>query len=253
MGIIIRLLKNLIITPSVKGRIGEARLERKLDSLDFWGYHGYCLRNVYVPRKDGTTSEIDVVYITPKGLFVIESKNYAGYIFGDERYKYWTSTLYAGKNWLGFKKVDKNKFYNPIWQNNSHISALRNHCGFVEAFSIIAFGDNCELKDINWNSSNVEVCYYSEIKKVIKRIWNNVPDVYDEATVNRIYKDLLSLDSSTETRVKHVNDIKYGSDSLICPRCGSGLVLRTARNGAYAGNQFYGCSNYPKCKYIRNL
>ncbi|MBR3866062.1 MAG: topoisomerase DNA-binding C4 zinc finger domain-containing protein, partial [Clostridia bacterium] len=29
--------------------------------------------------------------------------------------------------------------------------------------------------------------------------------------------------------------------------------LRRATRGANAGNQFYGCSNYPKCKYIQNI
>ena len=38
-----------------------------------------------------------------------------------------------------------------------------------------------------------------------------------------------------------------------CPFCGGKLVLRTARKGARTGKQFYGCSNYPKCGYIRNV
>ncbi len=44
---LIRNLKN-----TIKGHYGEAKLERSLDTLDFFGYDGYCLRNVYVPRKD---------------------------------------------------------------------------------------------------------------------------------------------------------------------------------------------------------
>lgn len=38
---------------------------------------------------------------------------------------------------------------------------------------------------------------------------------------------------------------------LRCPRCGNELVLRTAKKGNNAGNQFYGCSNFPKCRYIQ--
>lgn len=34
---------------------------------------------------------------------------------------------------------------------------------------------------------------------------------------------------------------------VICPKCGAPMVLRTARIGANAGNQFYGCSRYPDC------
>ena len=40
---------------------------------------------------------------------------------------------------------------------------------------------------------------------------------------------------------------------LVCPRCGKELVLRTAKKGDNAGNQFYGCSGFPKCRYIRKL
>ena len=36
-----------------------------------------------------------------------------------------------------------------------------------------------------------------------------------------------------------------------CPKCGSAMVLRTARRGDRAGQQFYGCVNYPKCRGIR--
>lgn len=44
----------------------------------------------------------------------------------------------------------------------------------------------------------------------------------------------------------------YVNDELVCPRCGGKLVLRIAKKGTNIGNQFYGCSNYPNCKYIQN-
>lgn len=40
---------------------------------------------------------------------------------------------------------------------------------------------------------------------------------------------------------------------LKCPRCGGDLILRTAKKGVNVGQQFYGCSNYPKCRYVRNI
>ncbi len=43
------------------------------------------------------------------------------------------------------------------------------------------------------------------------------------------------------------------TEENICPRCGNKLVLRTAKRGANLGNQFWGCSSYPKCKYIGNI
>ena len=38
-----------------------------------------------------------------------------------------------------------------------------------------------------------------------------------------------------------------------CPKCDSPMVKRTAKKGVYAGNMFWGCSNYPKCKCIVNV
>lgn len=41
--------------------------------------------------------------------------------------------------------------------------------------------------------------------------------------------------------------------SRICPRCGAALVLRTVKKGDRAGKEFYGCSAFPKCRYIQNI
>ena len=65
------------------GRYGEALTARELKLVDLFGRKGKILRNVYIPKDNGETSEIDVLYITQKGIFVIESKNYSGWIFGD--------------------------------------------------------------------------------------------------------------------------------------------------------------------------
>lgn len=40
---------------------------------------------------------------------------------------------------------------------------------------------------------------------------------------------------------------------VLCPICQSQMVLRTAKQGRYAGRQFHGCSQYPQCKGIINL
>ena len=57
------------------------------------------------------------------------------------------------------------------------------------------------------------------------------------------------LEVTESTIINELND----KGDMICPRCGSKLVLRTAKKGDNAGNQFYGCSTFPKCRYIKNL
>ena len=55
-----------------------------------------------------------------------------------------------------------------------------------------------------------------------------------------------------EIKEKHVAQIRNKFSSTdVCPVCGGKLVLRTAKQGHNAGNQFYGCSNYPRCRYTK--
>ena len=251
--IILAFIASRIITstPEHIGKVGEDKIAKDLGRINFFGYDGYCLRNVYVPHGNGNTTEIDLLYITEKGFFVIESKNYSGYIFGNDRYQEWTSTLYGGH------KVNKYKFYNPIWQNRTHIKALREYLNQdIVAYSVIVFGNNCEIKSLSYDESEVVVCYESKLKKTIKKIWANAPDIYNKSQTKNFYRKLIGLTgASKEVKAKHISDIKNGaskSSSLICPRCGNVLVERTAKRGIYAGNKFYGCSNYPRCKYIQN-
>lgn len=97
------------------GRRGEKLTERELNLVKFFGRKGKVLRNIYIPKDNGETTEIDVIFITQKGIFVIESKNYSGWIFGDEKSTYWTVML---------PNKEKNRFYNPIKQNQTHIKWL---------------------------------------------------------------------------------------------------------------------------------
>lgn len=79
------LLDKYIFTPEWTGRRGEKLCEKELGKLAKKGMEGEVVRNVYVPKKkEGGFSEIDVCWVTQKGVFVIESKNYSGWIFGDD-------------------------------------------------------------------------------------------------------------------------------------------------------------------------
>lgn len=190
MGLLRRLIRKSIRktfnNPTIKGISGENKISLDLDFLNLFGKNGVCLRNLYVPMRNGKTTEIDVVYITSKGIFVIESKNYSGYIFGNENQKYWTSTLYAGRGAFGRSKVEKHKFYNPIWQNRTHMNALRNYLGNVEMYSFVVFGNNCDIKRMSFDVNDVCVCYESNLKRHIKEILRNNPDIYDNAEITSI-------------------------------------------------------------------
>lgn len=61
------------------------------------------------------------------------------------------------------------------------------------------------------------------------------------------------LNDSKESPLKDISESDVTeAEQKICPKCGGTLVKRVARKGTYAGNEFWGCSNYPKCNYILN-
>ena len=237
-----------------KGKIGEYYTDKKLKSISKKDYPGHVLRNLYIPISGNRTSEIDLLYINEKGVFVIESKNYSGYIFGMHEYKNWTQTIYN----QGTNKVEKFHFYNPIWQNNNHIKFLKEFLKSpnLPVYSIIVFSDKCELKDIRYSSSNTYVIQRQDLKETISSICNRSESSLNSNTVDKIYNNLLPLTQvTTDIKKIHVEKIhdKLSANDNKCPICGGNLVLRTAKRGPYTGNQFYGCSNYPKCHYTKQL
>lgn len=242
-------------SPNRIGRQGEKAVENVLRHQFFWGLNGIVLRNLYLPKQDNTTTEIDIIFITKKGIFVIESKNYSGYIFGSESRRDWVQTLYAGETWFGKKKVEKHYFYNPIWQNNTHIKCLRNilQNKSIPIFSVIVFSTQCSLMDISFTSENLIVCKRDKLKSSIGRLYRKCPDALSLDEIENVAASLSAYtNKSNKEKKEHIDKIKEKqNNNCHCPLCGGNLVLRTAKRGPYIGNQFYGCSNYPKCKYTK--
>ena len=245
------------------GRRGEKLTEKELKWVSFFGRKGYTLRNIYIPKDNGETSEIDLVYITQKGIFVFESKNYSGWIFGDEESLNWTACLPNGQ---------KFKFYNPVSQNRSHIIWLKEFIGAnVPLFSIIVFSERCTLKKVSVESPDVRVIKRDKTYRAVSDIWDNSPDKLTDEEVKQLFDKLEALTKVDESvKLSHIENIKSRHNTqqgqyniaskfnsmrnpeMVCPLCGRKLVIRTARRGKNAGNQFYGCSGYPYCKFISN-
>lgn len=256
MSILNDIAKRVLTTPENVGRIGENRTAEKLGWANLFGRKGKLLRNVYIPKDNGETTEIDLLYITHKGIFVIESKNYSGYIFGDEDSPKWTVTLYGGKDAWGRKTVEKHQFYNPIWQNNNHIKYLQHYLqSDVRMISFIVFSERCELKNITYHSNGIAVCKRNNLNKLIKTAWDCYSDMLNDEQIDDLYQRLLPLtDQDKSVKEKHVQIISDRiNNTEICPVCGGKLVKRTVKQGANTGKQFYGCSNYPKCRFTKDI
>lgn len=123
-------------SPKIKGVIGEYGVARKLRRLNKNDYIVY--NNVYLKNK-GISKQIDHLILSVYGIYVIETKNYKGWIFGNENSKYWTQTLYN-------KKI---KIFNLVIQSWSHINFLKqifSDFKGLKYFPIIVFAGSGKLK-----------------------------------------------------------------------------------------------------------
>ena len=243
------------------GKLGEYETYRCIQSLD--GYRKF-LFNCYIPKEDGTTVEIDVILIHESGIYVFESKNYSGWIFGTETQKQWTQVLPAGN-----RKSRKKHFLNPIIQNEVHLKWVQRYLkdfGDFRFYSYIVFSNRCELKNVTITSGKHYVIKREDLLRTVLQNAAISNIRMEKSLIDEVYKKLYPLTQADEAKkMEHIENIRNrydhstinkntaGSQDKRCPQCGGELVLRMAKKGNFAGNKFYGCSNYPRCKYKQNI
>jgi hypothetical protein len=224
-----------VFMPKIKGYLGEKSVALFLSGLDETKYK--VINNIMLQAGD-KTSQIDHVIVSNYGIFVIETKNYKGWIIGNEYDDYWKQVIYKRRE----------KLRNPIKQNFGHIQALREHLSEfldINYISIVAFTTNCDLKV----TSKTEVIYTVKLKRTIEK-YTNV--TISDLEVEHIYNKLFSLNvDSKDNRKAHIRSIHNNLDEIetkinndLCPRCGNALVVRRGKYG-----KFKGCSNYPACRF----
>ena len=214
--------------PETRGKRGENNVKRIIGKTI--ENEQYVINNLILPHNE-TTTQIDHVVINHRGIFVIETKNYSGDIYGAENQREWTQVLANGRT--------QNKLYNPLKQNATHIYCIKQIVGSLPIHSLVVFVQN-----------NTQHIYANNVipLSLLKRALQSGNDYITEQQMKFTYDTLLTNNVSISTR-EHVNNIKQQQRNIkngICPRCGGKLVLR---NGKYG--QFWGCSNYPKCKFIK--
>ena len=185
-----------------KGNYGEFLTYRILEKNG----ENRILCNVYLPKSNEETTEIDLISVNRKGIFVYESKNYSGWIFGDEKSRTWTQSLKGGT---------KNKFFNPIFQNKGHISAINKYLDgeYKDCFvSYIVFSERCELKKVSVNSEKTRVINRQRLSASLNDDKNNLPDVLTDEEAEAIYSKLktktLVSDSVKEEHIKAIKNRK---------------------------------------------
>lgn len=190
------------------------------EKLGFYGeYKTFCIlkkyekeskfiSNLYIKDEDNRTTEIDLIMINPKGIFVFESKNVSGYIYGNPEKKYWTQ--YIGKN-------NKIELFNPIWQNKKHIQYIYKVLG--EEFrgkttSYIVFSERCKLKATSRYGEFI-VLKREYLKTNIDNLIKSQPTIFTNEDIENIYSKLLqNCQITLDEKVKHVIDIKKNIENI---------------------------------------
>ena len=182
---------------NLKGIAGESIIQLLLNNTQL-GYRK-ILRNLYVPYK-GKTTEIDVVMLHETGIYVIESKNYSGWIFGSEDQKQWTQV----------NGYNQKKFYNPIWQNRTHIRALSEYENIDKSKmkSYIVFSDICELKAVPQNTEKCIITKIDSFLYVIVDDINKRQKIFTTDEIDKIEEQLKHITNvSQEVKNKHIQDV----------------------------------------------
>lgn len=181
-----------------EGLFGEFSIYKVLESLE--GPRRF-LFNIYLPKWNGSTTELDIVLLHESGIYVFESKNYGGWIFGAEGQRYWTQTLPS--KW---GQPQKHRFYNPILQNDGHLDRLYQilrpvhlSSGSPPYFSYIVFGNRCMLMDVPQGSGNHHVLTLGEL---FFSVWKNAVEAGVRLTAAEIETLYEQLEPYT-----HVSDV----------------------------------------------
>lgn len=260
--------KEIAITKA--GIFGEENImfELKNSNMDM-----AVLRDIYIETEDGRSAQIDFIVVTAKLIFVIECKNLFGSIEIDSKGNFIRTMEYNGRRY-------KEGIYSPITQNERHMAVLKEKTAenknlvmgalvrnsfdkFYRSIVVLAnpktvLNDKYAKKDVK-----EKVFRADQMIKVMKQM-NAESNILASSKKDIMQTAEAILARNTEQRPDYfqkyeqlldetVEDTPIQEEKLICPKCGSELILRTAKKGERAGKQFYGCSNYPQCRYILNI
>lgn len=213
--------------------MGEFWVKRELRKLS----KEYMIINDIMLVFEGASSQIDHVIVSKYGIFVIETKQYNAYVVGND----------YDKKWYFQKGRQKIYINNPIHQNYGHVQTLKNVLNIDENLfvPIVCISGNAKVKT---NSNKVARVYniIDKIKAYETPVIANPEEIYERIVKANII--------DKESRKQHVHNVraliqqKEIENQNKCPRCGKDLVERTGKKG-----QFIGCSNFPRCKFTKNI
>lgn len=232
---------NMVGASENKGRNGEEYILKLLDQLPKEEYR--VIHNLILRQKNVTDHnpfvQIDFVVVSCYGIFVIEVKNYDGYIGGGEN----------NSQWHHYVNCQHYLAPNPVRQNTFHTNVLRQFLGIVQSNAIkpvVVFLNGVKLGIDYVNSvvlkANQLIEYITSFKRecFTKTKVGLMTDILEKEKENNQGWGNAQIKICQRDKEIYDNKIQH----FICPRCGGDLKVIRGKSGI-----FYGCSNYPDCQY----
>ena len=221
-----------------KGHLGEwsvaSALDKSLKDRPHEIFH-----DVILPSGRGTT-QIDHLVICESGIFVIETKNMSGWIFGNADEATWTQTF----------RRKRRRFQNPLRQNFKHLKAVEKalNVPLSELSGIVTFVGDAIPKT---HLPNSVLWSTRELREFIqsRTLWR-----YDEEEISQMAQRFNAAIAATAhvSARDHVKALKQDralrNNNENCPRCGKTLVQRINKR---TQQTFSGCPSYPACRGTR--
>ena len=165
--------------------------------------HVRILTNLYLRESEGRSTEIDLLLLDRDGVFIFESKNYNGMIFGDEQNRNWLHVLRNG---------DRFQFYNPIWQNSGHVTAVRRALGNPDRVyfkSIIVFGQNSVFKRLKVKQSDCIIVKAGKARKAFRMLGRGTRGALSKRQIEEYYRLLLPYShANRRTKRQHLRQVQ---------------------------------------------
>lgn len=217
-----------------KGAVGEGRVARILNDFpeEYFCFHDLCF------LTDTGSVQIDHLVISVYGIFIIETKNYKGWILGSEGAELWTQSIYGRRY----------EFRNPLRQNFSH------HCALAKILNVPRFKItplvvfvgaavlkcrtksaviySFQLSDFILSRRENQIFTQEEVQELLRKV-----EAENVVEVEKRHEHIDSVRQCVEKRQDLINHD-------VCPRCGGRLLVRNGKYGT-----FRGCENYPRCRF----
>lgn len=176
-------------SPEEKGAEGEAFVSNIIGGTVFG--EQYLINDIII-TYNGKSSQIDHILINTNGIYVIETKNYAGYIYGSEEDMYWTQVI---------NQYTKNRFYNPVKQNATHVYNLKRLLNTtVPIHSLVVF-----------TKANIQKVYIPNVITIrdLAIEVHNKKGPLTAQEMGTLYNKIMELKfSNTTTKQEHVENIQ---------------------------------------------